>query len=287
MGFRAGYNVTSGHRNVLLGHQTGYTSTTGERNVFLGYNAGYYETGNEKLYIETTNTSTPLIYGDFDMDSVQINGSFRVVESKTGDKEFIAIFENSSNDPSYRCDGIQIKAGHDTYSGNNKLIDFATPNGSSIGDIRQIISGVSYETTSDIRLKTNIQPTQYGLQDILNIQVRDYHYKSDLTKTTQTGFLAQQLHTIYPMAVHVGSEDIKSDPWMVDYSKLTPLLVKGIQDQQPEIDRLKKENQDKQAEIQALQAKVNELEQKVAKINQLEAMLLEMKAEQQAKQSDK
>lgn len=54
-------------------HPQGYTNATGSGNVFLGYNAGYNETGSDKLYIDNSNTSTPLIYGDFAANRVGIN----------------------------------------------------------------------------------------------------------------------------------------------------------------------------------------------------------------------
>jgi hypothetical protein len=58
---------------------------------------------------------------------------------------------------------------------------------------------------------------------------------------------------------------------------LTPIIVKGIQDQQQEIDLLKKDNDQQKAAISNIQAQVNEIEQQVDKIDKLEAMLLEMK----------
>ncbi len=50
--------------------------------------------------------------------------------------------------------------------------------------------------------------------------------------------LAQLLKTIFPDAVHVGCADAKTDPWMVDYGRITPLLVKSIQDQQEQIESM-------------------------------------------------
>ena len=76
----------------------------------------------------------------------------------------------------------------------------------------------------------------------MKIRVADYYYKADKNhEALQTGFLAQQLHSIYPNAVSVGGEDETNNPWGVDYGKLTPLLVKAIQDQQEQIEILKKE----------------------------------------------
>ena len=49
----------------------------------LGYQAGYSETGSNKLYIENSNSATPLIYGEFDNDLVKINGALHVVDAVT------------------------------------------------------------------------------------------------------------------------------------------------------------------------------------------------------------
>lgn len=74
MGYQAGYSNTTGDYNTFNGLAAGYSNTTGNGNVFLGYQAGYNETGSNKLYIENSNISTPLIYGEFDNDIVVIYG---------------------------------------------------------------------------------------------------------------------------------------------------------------------------------------------------------------------
>jgi hypothetical protein len=77
-GAYAGYKMTTATNNVFLGYKSGYNITTGSSNVFIGYKAGYSETGSNKLYIENSNSATPLIYGDFDKDTVVINGDLAV-----------------------------------------------------------------------------------------------------------------------------------------------------------------------------------------------------------------
>jgi predicted nuclease with TOPRIM domain len=62
----------------------------------------------------------------------------------------------------------------------------------------------------------------------LKINVRDYRWIG--TTHEATGFIAQELHEVIPAAVKKGGENIKKDPWMIDYSKLTPFLVKAVQD---------------------------------------------------------
>ena len=74
-------NVT-GNENTALGVDAGDT-VTGSRNIFIGHNAGKGQTSiSDKLYIDNTDTSTPLIYGDFATNEVTINGDLEV--SSTG-----------------------------------------------------------------------------------------------------------------------------------------------------------------------------------------------------------
>lgn len=67
---------TGGDGNVAVGYQAGYSVGASDWNVFIGHQAGYNETGSNKLYIENSNSATPLIYGEFDNDHITINGSF-------------------------------------------------------------------------------------------------------------------------------------------------------------------------------------------------------------------
>ena len=67
----------TGSNNTAIGYTAGYNSL-GSSNVFLGYTAGFNETGSNKLYIDNSNTTTPLIYGDFGTDNLRINGTLEV-----------------------------------------------------------------------------------------------------------------------------------------------------------------------------------------------------------------
>ena len=66
------YSVVSGSSNTMIGTRSGFSST-GSSNVFIGYNAGYNESGSNMLYVENTNSSTPLIGGNFSSNRVGIN----------------------------------------------------------------------------------------------------------------------------------------------------------------------------------------------------------------------
>lgn len=67
------FSNISGSQNTVLGTSAGQSNISGSGNVFLGYAAGLNEEGSNKLYISNTQTSSPLIKGDFASGSVIIN----------------------------------------------------------------------------------------------------------------------------------------------------------------------------------------------------------------------
>jgi hypothetical protein len=79
------------------------------------------------------------------------------------------------------------------------------------------------------------------------LPVRDFAFKSDLSRTIVTGFIAQELDKVFPEAVTTNGDDgetplkDKVKPWSVDYGRVTPLIVKGVQDLKLESDARYKE----------------------------------------------
>jgi hypothetical protein len=100
-------------------------------------------------------------------------------------------------------------------------------NGGVIGSITQSgTTAVLYNTTSDQRLKENIQDAASASALIDALQVRQFDWKSDGTHQ-RYGFVAQELVTVAPEAVHQPADP--EEMMAVDYSKLVPMLVKEIQ----------------------------------------------------------
>ncbi len=77
VGAYAGNGDTTGINNTYIGFHAG-GSSSGNNNVFLGNYAGYYETGDNKLYIANSNTTTPLILGDFAAGYLNVIGDLQV-----------------------------------------------------------------------------------------------------------------------------------------------------------------------------------------------------------------
>ncbi|MBK8599867.1 MAG: hypothetical protein IPN80_04320 [Flavobacterium sp.] len=69
----------NGSDNVLIGYNAGISSYgsgpyTGSGNVLIGNNVGGSLGLSNKLFIDNTGTTTPLIWGDFALDQVKLNG---------------------------------------------------------------------------------------------------------------------------------------------------------------------------------------------------------------------
>ncbi len=73
----------SGDKNIAIGVESGRFNVSGSGNVFIGNYAGAYETGSNKLYIESTTTTSPLIYGEFDSDILRLNASVHIRDCLT------------------------------------------------------------------------------------------------------------------------------------------------------------------------------------------------------------
>lgn len=166
-----------------------------------------------------------------------------------------AAIENTVN--SNTGHGLYIKAGSNTAIAA-LFVRFSRPDGTVCGSIQQVsLTGTGYNTTSDKRLKNIIGTTQKGLMDLMKIRVYDYSFKSDADKKVETGFMAQELYDIFPQAVSKPAENnepVEKNPWMVDYGRVTPLIIKAVQEQQQMIDDLKKQNEKLQKQIDELKA---------------------------------
>ena len=173
----------------------------------------------------------------FDMEGI-FNQSFSI----NGDDNYVGNFSNNSNNNNFRNNGISIIAGHDDFevTRQSSLIHLTRPDGIVLGCVFQVSSNsVFYANSSDMRLKKGIEETHHGLNEILNIKVRDYYWKDDVSQSNlQVGFLAQELYEIFPQAVVKGGDDESQEPWMVSKTELVPLLVKGMQEQQERINYL-------------------------------------------------
>ena len=110
-----------------------------------------------------------------------------------------------------------------------KAISFEYQNGGGeVGYISTGSSSVNYATSSDYRLKENINYSWDATTRLKQLKPARFNWISDETNTPLEGFLAHEVSDIVPEAVH-GEKDAE-DMQGMDHSKLVPLLVKTIQE---------------------------------------------------------
>ena len=150
-------------------------------------------------------------------------------------------------------DGIELQ---DTYGGSYGCIalDF-NRNGSRVGTIQTTLSATQYNTSSDYRLKENVDYDWDATTRLKQLKPARFNFIADDTNTLVDGFIAHEVQDIVPEAVSgekdamiaevlykEGDElpegkkvgDVKTAatiaPQGIDQSKLVPLLVKTIQE---------------------------------------------------------
>jgi hypothetical protein len=97
----------------------------------------------------------------------------------------------------------------------------------------------AFHNLSDIRLKKDIFPLPSSLSKIMTLRPVTYYWKNPgWGAKKQIGFIAQEVQKTYPELV----DKDKSGRLSVNYAAFVSPIVKSIQEQQQEIDALKKQN---------------------------------------------
>jgi len=100
-----------------------------------------------------------------------------------------------------------------------------------VGTISTNTANTSYNTSSDGRLKGNVAPIENGGGLIDQLAPVSFEWTSNPSLGTDYGFIAQDVESVFPMAVTAGSGnpgDADFRPYGMDLSKLVPLLVAAV-----------------------------------------------------------
>lgn len=116
-------------------------------------------------------------------------------------------------------------------SDTGELTNFSRA-GSFKGSINVSTSGTTYNTTSDERLKENIETLENGTELLKAMRAVTYNWKAD--GNSDTGFIAQEMNEVMPQAVSEGDDGMLS----MDYGRITPIIVAALQDALKRIDEL-------------------------------------------------
>ncbi|MGY8864633.1 MAG: tail fiber domain-containing protein, partial [Methylophagaceae bacterium] len=106
------------------------------------------------------------------------------------------------------------------------------------------ITGYSTLTSSDIKLKTNIQNLDGALDKTLKLRGVKFDWKDEEKPNDQLGFIAQEVEEILPELVKeidtVGKDGETHK--VVNYQGVIPILVEAIKELKAEIEQLKNDN---------------------------------------------
>lgn len=94
-------------------------------------------------------------------------------------------------------------------------------------------------SSSDERLKENIINLSYGLDTVNNLNPVSFNWidKEKLGSQTEIGLIAQQVQKYVPEVIGVSSDETLT----LDYDKLTPVLIKAIQELSHQVEDLTNE----------------------------------------------
>ena len=121
----------------------------------------------------------------------------------------------------------------------------------------------SLSVFSDKRLKENIRPAKYGLNEVRKINVYNYNWKEGDTKTPQVGVIAQEVQKIIPESVHVDKDKEFGGYLTVDGSWFLYTMVNAIKDLDKQVLIIQKKLVAYTKEYVSLVQRVNKLEKEV------------------------
>lgn len=170
-----------------------------------------------------------------------------------GDKTTGIWFDHPGDDGSIIFNHSSVQHGFSFRIDGNTLMQITNDGNVSIGAIFQpdeklevlgngrftgtVTASCGVLSCSDIRYKKNITPLQNALARIQLLNGVYYHWDQDkfpdyaFSDQRQIGIIAQELESIFPEMVHTDSDGYKT----VDYSRMTPVLLEAIKEQQAQI----------------------------------------------------
>ncbi len=118
--------------------------------------------------------------------------------------------------------------------------------------------------TSDERLKKDIKTITHPLDKILKLRGVSFYWKEDSKSSDPNlGFIAQEVLPVVPEVVSKNGEGY----YAMDTSQITALLVEAMQEQQTQIEQLKKENAELQKSAWEQHREISELRNAICEIS--------------------
>ena len=225
-----------------------------------------YSSGDTNSGLTVLNSNREIRFNILDLNKMTLsnNGTFRIGQNAYAH----SVMTITTIDETLR-DGIAIHA----QGGGNGMafMVFINSTGTKIGSIGNSGAGVTYDTVSDRRLKTNIRPMNSMLENMMNLKPSVYNWVSN-TEIVSVGFIAQEVYEVFPemrMTLPYAVDNIdeprdeQGNPvhYGLDYGKFTPYIVKALQEMKLDYEAKNQElKEDYDAKLAALEARLSALE---------------------------
>jgi hypothetical protein len=205
-----------------------------------------YDNGGNALNIGTA-INTHFSFNTNNTERMRINssGSLLVGKSSGVSGAYLQIAGDSSNqslrmENAYGTGLAQLI----TNTSGQTFTAILFENSGTSGSISVSTTSTTYNTSSDYRLKENVDYDFNALDRVAQLKPARFNFIED-ADTTVDGFLAHEVQDIVPEAI-TGEKDAVDDEGNpeyqgIDHSKLVPLLTKAIQEQQAQIEALQSE----------------------------------------------
>jgi len=207
------------------------------RSDFAGVGPAVNVTTNDPLLLMTNNT-----------ERARIDSSGNLLVGRTsniGTSRFVVESNAATLNP------VSISNTNTVAGGDYAIIFYR--NGTIVGSVQTTLSATQFVTSSDYRLKHDIQPMTGALEKVATLKPCTYKWKSD--DSNGEGFIAHELAEVVPDAVTGEKDAVNEDgsikPQGIDTSFLVATLTAALQEQQAMINTMKQE-------IAELKAKVGE-----------------------------
>lgn len=177
-----------------------------------------------------------------DQIDFKTGGTDRVQIGSTGKVFFNGTTGVSTSQTSWRWDISGIN--YQSRETNGSVQQYRNA-GTAVGSISLTASATNFNTSSDHRLKENVDYTWDATTRLKQLKPCRFNWIADDTDTALDGFLAHEVSNVVPEAVTGTHNEVDSDGnpeyQGIDQSKLVPLLVKTIQELEARIAALESE----------------------------------------------
>ena len=220
-------------------YMAGNLAHVSDTNTYMGFHA------NDQWRVVTGGTERLECNNSY----VSVAGSLRVANKieHTGDTDTYMSFDAADQWKLY-CGGLKMIQATESGTGYDYISFGGTDNSGEIlfnlavgdGHFDGNLYAYSTTTSSDRKLKKNIQPLEGALEKVQNLRGVSFEWKKDDKKSI--GFIAQEVQEVVPDLVKLNRKEhdgvLVSEHLGVDYGNITALLVEAMKEQQETINKL-------------------------------------------------